>query len=236
MRPQYSRPHSTVDTTVKPANRYQARLYLKIGRFQSSTPKTLTIGDELALEEAQVERPTPTSVMYFSRTLLRKKLTSARTRTPRTGRGPSAWRGDDVAPSRLLLLLVVELPASRGRLRRRCRRRLSGRRLREGREVEVGGRRRTRGRQAGSASRPGEASLFGGSARDTDLEEGRAWTLRSYTTVPNACRAMPAATVTLSESTGAAIGIVTLSSAAASAASVRPAPSAPASNTTRLCR
>ena len=46
---------------------------------------------------------------------------------------------------------------------------------------------------------------------------------------PNACSAMPAATVTLSESTGAAIGIVTLSSAAASAASVRPAPSAPTS-------
>ena len=43
IRPQYSRPQSTVDTTVNVARRYQARLYLKIGRFQSTSAKMLTI-------------------------------------------------------------------------------------------------------------------------------------------------------------------------------------------------
>ena len=43
MRPQYRRPHRIVETTVKPKNRYQARLYLTIGQFQSSTLKMLVI-------------------------------------------------------------------------------------------------------------------------------------------------------------------------------------------------
>src|ERR1700680_471146 len=43
IRPQYSRPHSTVDATLNVANRYQARLYLKIGRFHVIRPKTFTI-------------------------------------------------------------------------------------------------------------------------------------------------------------------------------------------------
>src|SRR5580700_8227016 len=43
IRPQYSRPQSTVDATVNVANRYQARLYLKIGRFHVIRPKTFTI-------------------------------------------------------------------------------------------------------------------------------------------------------------------------------------------------
>ena len=34
-RPQYSRPHSTVETTTKPAKRYQARLNLNGGRLRS---------------------------------------------------------------------------------------------------------------------------------------------------------------------------------------------------------
>jgi hypothetical protein len=36
MRPQYRRPHSTVEASVKIANRYQPRLYSRIGRFHVS--------------------------------------------------------------------------------------------------------------------------------------------------------------------------------------------------------
>src|SRR5438552_12134333 len=43
IRPQYSRPQSTVDTTVNMASRYHARLYLKIGRSRLMSPKMLTI-------------------------------------------------------------------------------------------------------------------------------------------------------------------------------------------------
>ena len=43
MRPQYSRPHSTVETTEKMAKRYHARLNLKMGRFHRVRPKMLTI-------------------------------------------------------------------------------------------------------------------------------------------------------------------------------------------------
>jgi hypothetical protein len=43
IRPQYSRPHNTVEARVNVANRYHARLYLKIGRFHVIRPKTLTI-------------------------------------------------------------------------------------------------------------------------------------------------------------------------------------------------
>ena len=37
-RPQYNRPHNTVVTTVKPANRYHARLYLNTGRLPVMSP------------------------------------------------------------------------------------------------------------------------------------------------------------------------------------------------------
>ena len=42
-RPQYSRPHRIVYTTVKPKNRYHARLYFTTGQFQSTMLKMLVI-------------------------------------------------------------------------------------------------------------------------------------------------------------------------------------------------
>ena len=48
-------PTSTVETTVKPAKRYQARLYLKIGRFQREQAEDVDDGDQLAFAKAQIE-------------------------------------------------------------------------------------------------------------------------------------------------------------------------------------
>src|SRR5882672_7235644 len=68
MRPQYSRPHSTVDTNVNVASRYHARLYLKIGRFRSRSPKMLTT--EMSWLFAKPSSAThATSVTYLSRRL-----------------------------------------------------------------------------------------------------------------------------------------------------------------------
>src|SRR5258708_25075062 len=46
-RPQYKRPHNTVETTTNPENRYQARLYLSGGRFRSVSRKTSLIETRL---------------------------------------------------------------------------------------------------------------------------------------------------------------------------------------------
>src|ERR1700720_465243 len=81
IRPQYSRPHSTVDATVKIANTYQSRLYLTIGRFQSMTPKMFTMEIRLLLKNPMY--PTAmTSVTYFSATLFLKNPTSANAMNP----------------------------------------------------------------------------------------------------------------------------------------------------------
>ena len=95
IRPQYSRPQSTVDTRVKPANRYQARLYLKIGRFQIDDREDVDDRDQLALRRSPCRRRRPRSVTYFSRTLLRKKLTSANAMnaaSERSDRAPAGAR------------------------------------------------------------------------------------------------------------------------------------------------
>ena len=74
-RPQYSRPHSTVDTTTKTENTYHARLYLNGGRLRSASRNTSLIDTRLLFMNPMY--PTAaTSAAYFNRTLLRKKLTS----------------------------------------------------------------------------------------------------------------------------------------------------------------
>ena len=77
IRPQYKRPHNTVATTVKTARKYQARLYLKIGRFQSSRAKTFTIEMSWLFMKPRYTTATA-NVTYFSVVLFRKKLTRAR--------------------------------------------------------------------------------------------------------------------------------------------------------------
>ena len=49
MRPQYTRPQSTVETTVKSAKMYHITLCLGIGRFRSITPKMFTMEMRLLL-------------------------------------------------------------------------------------------------------------------------------------------------------------------------------------------
>src|SRR5438093_13622197 len=73
MRPQYSRPQSTVDATVNVARRYQARLYLKIGKSRLRSPKTLTIVMSWLFQNPS-RTTQATSVTYLRRLLLRKKL------------------------------------------------------------------------------------------------------------------------------------------------------------------
>ena len=46
-RPQYSRPHSTVETTTKSEKRYHARLYLNGGRLRSVIRNTSLIDTRL---------------------------------------------------------------------------------------------------------------------------------------------------------------------------------------------
>src|ERR1041384_7976487 len=79
--PQYSRPQSTVETTVNVASRYHATLYLKIGRSQLTRPKMLTMVINWLFQNPS-STTQATRVTYFSVLLLRKKLTSATTVNP----------------------------------------------------------------------------------------------------------------------------------------------------------
>src|SRR5882724_10092184 len=65
MRPQYRRPQRTVDTTVKIASRYQATLYLKIGRSRLIRPKMLTIVISWLFQKPR-STTQAASVTYFS--------------------------------------------------------------------------------------------------------------------------------------------------------------------------
>src|SRR5262245_64731193 len=81
IRPQYNRPQITVETREKPANRYQATLYLNSGRFKSTTRK-MSVTEIIVLLVTPRYATVSTSVVYFSALLRREKLKRANPMRP----------------------------------------------------------------------------------------------------------------------------------------------------------
>ncbi len=110
IRPQYRRPHSTVATTVKTARRYQARLYLKIGRFQSSSAKTFTIEMSWLFMKPRYTTATA-NVTYFSFDALAEETDQRQGGERAESRQVQRLRADDLPPARRLVFFVCKLPA-----------------------------------------------------------------------------------------------------------------------------